>query len=284
MRSGWTLHEMIVSLVVAGAVVALAASAATGQLRFFRGVGEVSSLRTQLTQGAMIASNVLRDVGSRGDLHVALDSAIEASVTIGSAITCASDTGRIRVTRPQASGATLASFMEEPQPGDAVHAFLADSSAGWIRLTVAAAPVSAQCVRFPETSGWLVALAEPFVIPAGAPVRFTRRTRLSHYRASDGRWYLGLREWNAPLARFNAIQPVAGPFAPYATSSASGIRFDYHDETGARLDPPVDPGRVALVSAVFRGETIRPAQVPGMKSPAAPSWADSTSMSVAIRR
>lgn len=283
MRRGWTLHEMIVSLVVAGAIVALAASAATGQLRFFRGAGEVSALRIQLTQGAMVASNVLRDVGSRHDIHVALDSAVEVSVTIGSAITCASDTGRLRVTRPQASGATLASFIEEPQVGDVVHAFLADSSAGWLRLTVAAAPVSVPCVRFPESAAWLVAVAEPFVVPAGAPVRFARRNRLSHYRASDGRWYLGLREWNASLGRFNAIQPVAGPFAPYSTS-AGGIRFDYRDEAGRLLELPVDPGRVALVTIVFRGETIRPAQVPGMKSPAAPSYADSLSMSVAIRR
>lgn len=283
MRRGWTLHEMIVSLVVAGTIVALAASAATGQLRFFRGAGEISALRIQLTQGAMIASNVLRDVGSRHDIHVALDSAIEASVTIGSAITCASDTGRLRVTRPQGSGATLASFMEEPQPGDVVHAYVADSTSGWIRLTVAAAPVPAPCVRFPESAGWLVAVAEPFVVPAGAPVRFTRRTRLSHYRASDGRWYLGLREWNAPLARFNAIQPVAGPFAPYSPA-AGGIRFRYQDEAGALLGLPAEPGRVALVTVAFRGETIRPAQVPGMTSSSAVSYADSISMSVAIRR
>lgn len=283
MRRGWTLHEMIVSLVVAGTIVALAASAATGQLRFFRGAGEISALRIQLTQGAMIASNVLRDVGSRHDIHVAQDSAAEVSVTIGSAITCASDTGRLRLTRPQASGATLASFIEEPQPGDAVHAFVADSISGWIRLTVAAAPVPASCVRFPASAGWLVAVAEPFVVPAGAPVRFTRRTRLSHYRASDGRWYLGLREWNVSLARFNAIQPVAGPFAPFSPA-ASGIQFSYQDEAGALLELPVDPGRVALVTVVFRGETIRPAQVPGMKSPSAPYYADSISMSVAIRR
>lgn len=283
MRPGWTLHEMIVSLVVAGAIVALAASAAIGQLRFFRGVGEVSGLRVQLTQGATIASNVLRDVGTRADIHAALDSAIEVSATIGSAVTCAADTGRIRVTRPAASGQTLASFMEEPRPGDVVHAFLADSSAGWIRLTVSAAPVATPCARFPESTGWMVALAEPFVLSAGAPVRFTRRTRLSHYRASDGRWYLGLRDWNASLGRFNAIQPVAGPFAPYGPSTSSGVRFDYRDESGAPLDVPLDPGRVALVTMTFRGETVRPARVPGMPTTSAPSYADSTSLSVAIR-
>lgn len=283
MRPGWTLHEMIVSLVVAGAVVALAGSAAIGQLRFFRGVGEVSGLRLQLTQGATIASNVLRDVGTREDIHLALDSAIEVSPTIGSAVTCAPDTGRIRVTRPAASGHTLASFMEEPRPGDVVHAFLPDSSAGWIRLTVAAAPVATPCARFPESTGWMVALAEPFVLSAGAPVRFTRRTRLSHYRASDGRWYLGLRDWNASLGRFNAIQPVAGPFAPHGPPAATGVLFEYRDEGGARLSPPVDPGRVALVAMTFRGETVRPAQVPGMPATSPASHADSTSLSVAIR-
>lgn len=283
MRHGWTLHEMIISLVVAGAIVALAAGAAAGQLRFFRGIGEISGLRVQLTQGAMIAANVLRDVGSRADIHVASDSAIEVSATFGSALTCAIDTGRIRVTRPEASGRTLASFIGEPQAGDVVHAFVPDSTAGWVRLTVAAAPVATTCARFPDSGGWLVAITEPFVVPAGAPVRFTRRTRLSLYRASDGRWYLGLREWNAGLARFNAIQPVAGPFAGYSPTSGSGFRLDYRDEYGALLARPVDAPRVALITVAFRGATVRPAQMPGMASVAAPFHADSTSLSVPIR-
>lgn len=275
---------MIVSLAIAGAIVSLAAAAATGQLKFFRGVGEVSAVRGQVSQAALIAANVLRGVGSTADLHVALDSAVEVSVTIGSALACATDTGRLRVPGARLDGATLASFLEEPQAGDLAHAFIPDSASGWLRLTVAAPPVASGCPRFPESPGWQVPLAEPLVVPAGAPIRFTRRTRVSLYRSSDGGWYLGLKEWNGALDRFNTIQPAAGPLAPYGALAESGLHFQFLDSAGGVVPSPVDPARVALVTIRARGASVRPASVPGMTAVNQTFHADSTFLSVAIRR
>jgi hypothetical protein len=283
---GWTLHEMIISLAVTGVIVTLAGSAALGQLRFFRGVGEIITVRTQVGQAATIAANVLRDVAAPSDLHVALDSAVEASVTIGSAVTCRADTGQLTVPAGDATaGNSLGAYAETPQAGDVAHVLISDSSgAGWITAGVASAPSGATCLRFPWAGrAWILDTSEPFVFPEGAPVRFTRRTRLSLYRASDNQWYLGLRDWNSALNRFNTIQPVAGPLRPYSSSTAlSGFSIEYRDSTGALL-PPGDRGRVALITVLARGNSRRPARVAGIHSTAAPFYHDSAVVSVAIR-
>ena len=77
--------------------------------------------------------------------------------------------------------------------------------------------------------------------------------RYSIYRASDGDWFLGERDWNAALARFNTVQPIAGPFA---SAAAGGIRFAYLDTSGAAIPSPVADGmHVAAVRIEARGQT-----------------------------
>lgn len=280
MRAGWTLPEMLVALVVTSVVVALAAGAGVAQLRMYRGVGDVAAVRTQVAQAALITAGVLRDVPSRMHILVAQDSAIEVAVATGVSITCRGDTGRVTVARPVASGHTLASFTDTPRPGDDVEILAVDSTLGTLRASVAADPVGAMCARFPGTDAWTVALAQPFVVGAGVPVRFTRRLRLSTYRSSDGQWYLGMREWNPALARFNTIQPVAGPLLPQG-GLPRGFQLEYRDAAGATLSP-VDPARVALVGIVSRGDTPRPVYRFGAQSAPA-TRRDSARVSVHIR-
>ena len=72
-RKGWTLHEMIISLAVTGAVLALAVHAALGQLRFFHGVGEITNLRGQLAQTTLVPRALLWGVSPvAGDIAVSL--------------------------------------------------------------------------------------------------------------------------------------------------------------------------------------------------------------------
>jgi len=272
---------MIVSLVVTGIIVALAAGAGAGQLRVLRGISEISMVRTQVSQAALVTAGVLRDVASRHHILVALDSAIEVAVTTGSSITCRSDTARVVVARPSAAGNTIGAFPETPQPGDGVEILDVDSTVGHISARVSHAPVAAACERFPWAAGWNVAIAELFVVQAGMPVRFTRRLRLSVYRASDSRWYLGMREWNAAQGRFNTIQPVAGPLLPYGGQS-SGFRLQYRDSTGALLVAP-DPSRIALVTVVARGDSRRPVRIAGMRSANGMAHRDSALVSIPIR-
>jgi prepilin-type N-terminal cleavage/methylation domain-containing protein len=280
-RTGWTLPEMLIALVVTALIVALAAGAAVGQLRMYRGLGEVAAVRTQVRQAALVIAGILRDVPNRRHIVAAMDSALEVAVNTGTSFTCEADTGRIVVARPAPNGPTLAAFTETPQPGDGVEILAVDSSVGRLDARVAGEPAGALCLRFPDADAWSILLVEPFVIGAGMPVRFTRRLRISTYRASDGQWYLGLREWNPSQNRFNTIQPVAGPLLPQG-AVPPGLRLDYRDATGALLSPP-DPASIALVTVTARGDSPRPVRIAGMRRSQTERHRDSVVVSIAIR-
>ena len=61
-RRGWTLHEMLISLGVMSGVMAIAAHAATSQLRFFKDAGELATLRGQIGHASTIAATMLWSV------------------------------------------------------------------------------------------------------------------------------------------------------------------------------------------------------------------------------
>lgn len=286
MSRGWTLHEMLISLAVTAGIFVLASNAALGHLRFFRGTGEIVRLRSQLGHASGIAAGVLRAVDAPPDILLAQDSAAEVYAAYGVAFACKDDTGRATFPAPSSDPpGTLAAFGDTPQPGDVARIlFVDDSGAGWIAARVAAAPMSGgPCARFPAAaSTWTVSLVEPFVVPAGAALRFARRTRVSSYRASDGRWYLGVREWNGTLERFNTVQPVAGPLRPYGLDAAStGFLLAWTDSAGAPAG--ADPNGIAAVTVVARGESVRPVRVAGLWSRAAPWYADSSVSAVPFR-
>jgi prepilin-type N-terminal cleavage/methylation domain-containing protein len=280
-RSGWTLPEMLIALTVTAMIVALAAGAGVSQLRIYRGLGDAAAVRTQVAQAALVAAGLLRDVPSRRHILVAMDSAIEVAATTGTSFTCRADTGRITVARPEASGFTLAAFTETPQAGDAIEILAMDSTLGRLDARVADAPTTASCPRFAGAEGWSVPLVEPFVVQAGMPVRFTRRHRLSTYRGSDGLWYLGMKEWNPALARFNTIQPVAGPLLPQ-TGTTHGLTIEYRDASGSALPAPA-LGDIAIVTVTARGLSSRPVRVAGMRTSSGGLLPDSATISIAIR-
>lgn len=288
-RRGWTLHEMLISMGVTGIVMALVAHAATGQLRFFHGVGEVVALRGQIGHATGIVAGVLWSASSAGgDIVVAQDSAIEVRMSIGAAITCASALGRAVIpAASDTSGNALSAFVEPPDAGDRVVALFEDSlGASWLTLHVASSPVAGGgCPTFPSAAKtWTIALQEQLSVPAGAALRFTRPIRLSLYRAADTRWYLGARTWNAATLRFNVIQPVAGPLNPYSSNpTTTGFLLTYRDNAGAELTPEAEPTRIASVTVVARAQSTRPVRVGGLLSKASGAYEDSAAVTVALR-
>src|SRR5438132_14243282 len=83
-------------------------------------------------------------------------------------------------------------------------------------------------------------------------IRFFRRVHYSVYQAADGRWYLGYfdcKTGRVPVC--NALQPLAGPFQPYAVNGTSGVQFAYYDSTGAVT---ANRSLVARISLVVRGQ------------------------------
>jgi hypothetical protein len=266
---------MLISLVVMSGVMALAAQVATGQLRFFRSSAELATLRGDASQAGSIAASMFRGLSPQaGDVHVALDSAIEVHVAIGAAVACSSAEGLITIpasTGP--TGNTFAAFSELPEAGDLVFALHADSIGDrWSTHTVAeSGTLSTSCGALPaSTAARFVRLEDPVTLDPAAALRFARPFRLSLYRSSDGRWYLGARDWNAESRRFNTIQPVAGPLGPYdRDASRTGLTFVYRDVSGAELLSPVDRHRIATITVVSRATSGR--------------FTDSSAVTVALR-
>ena len=260
MKRGFSVHELLISLTVMSVVFAVATHFATQQTRFFRGVAEVHAVRSQLDHVTEIVRNVLANVSpATGELLVAQDSALEVRVTTGTSFVCSSVPGRLDIRAPSASSeGDVSAFARSPSPGDRISALLSDSlGVTWLHLQVASPPGAQElCAYNPEMGKtWSIATVEPMTLPPGAAVRFVRPLRLSLYRSSDNRWYLGARDWNGDALRFNAIQPVAGPLLRYQDGPGSGLRFLYHDNQGRQLVPPVDPATVASVSVVARAAT-----------------------------
>jgi hypothetical protein len=99
------------------------------------------------------------------------------------------------------------------------------------------------------------------VVPALAPLRITRQTRVALYRASDGTWQLGYREWNDAAASFAAPQPVAGPFARSAADGAF-TGFRYFDATDIELHPDIDTSARSRIARIRFTALLVPSQGP----------------------
>jgi prepilin-type N-terminal cleavage/methylation domain-containing protein len=286
-RAGFSLHELLISLTILSAVMGLAAHAATRHARLFRGIDELAAARDHATHTSAIAERILWGVApAAGDLIAAHDTALEVRIAIGSAVVCDGWPGRFVIPAPPATeGHTLASFLDEPQAGDRIAALFSDSlGSTWLTLHVTASPVADVCARFAGISAaWSVVTNEQLVVPSGAILRFSRPLRLAMYRASDSRWYLGAREWNADEQTFHTIQPVVGPLRPpSADESHTGLLIVYRDAAGARLIPPFEPSHVASVSIVTRTQTATPIRIEGMSGFGA-LRADSSTVTIALR-
>jgi len=280
---------MLISLVLTGAVLALAAHMALSQLRFFVGVTEIVGVRTQIGHATAVVSRALWGISpAAGDIIVAMDSALEIHATIGSAVVCQASIGRATIAAPvQGYGNALAAFFESPAVGDRVHVFFDDSlGSGWLTLNVATAPAAGgSCLTFPQVAAtWTLELREPVTLQKGAALRVTRPLRLSLYRGSDSKWYLGARDWNSESGQFNSPQPVAGPLRPYsANPDKTGFLLIFRDAAGAVLDPPVDVLRVASVTITSRTLSLRPMKVWSIAPTTAEAFGDSVSVAISPR-
>ena len=257
MRRGFTLHEIIISLTVTSGVLAVAAHFSTHQLRFLRTVTERQVRQTQLGEAAAIVAAVLANAyPGAGDILVAEDSVLELRLTTGVGVVCAATPARVVVSAGTQDGAA-ALYADPPQAGDSMDALFADSSGvTWLRFSIAATVSATESCGDVRSASAAVALTlvEPMTLPVGAPVRFTRPFRLSHYRSSDGDWYLGGRDWNGAEGRFNSVQPLAGPLlGRNAGTEDRGLALQYLDSLGSQLPSPTDPRQIASVRVVVRG-------------------------------
>ena len=249
-RSGSSLVELLVALGLAAVLLTAATGSMLRQQRATRWIGVFGAAESQASHTVRLLPDELALLdAAAGDVvpGQASDSMLELRTVVASAITCDTATSAVTLA-PDAGAAPPLGGMARPiAAGDSLW-FL--DSLGWrARAVVAASRSTSGCVRPPAPSAVTTRLAldAAMDVGGGTPLRITRHERWVFYRASDGRWYLGIRDWNAASARFNSPQPVAGPFVRALRSGErTGLRF--FDSLGNALAPDgTNEGGIARV-------------------------------------
>ena len=263
-RAGFTLAELLLVIVLGALVLGLVASMGNGLRRQLAAWSSRVASAEQLRGAAAILPLDLRALSvSAGDIRAgeARDSSLEIRATVASAIVCAAGAGEVQLA-PYAGPAGQSSALV--QAGDTMWVLTdTDSTESWRAIpatSVREAPAgcavldatAAGATRVFETSrivsAGIAAEHLPYVRP-GAAVRVTRPIRYSVYRASDSRWYFGIRTWSSAAAQFATVQPVSGP---YHRSARSGTAFHYFDSTGVEVPSgAADTWRITRVEAAL---------------------------------
>ena len=266
-RAGVTLAELVIALAVAGIVLALLTAISVREQRVFSDLAQRAALAAQLRDASTILPVDLRALSpASGDVRDARDTAIELRATIASGVVCDTAANGLILAPPLGdNGAVYATSMAAVSPGDTAWLLDAgDSASSWrpFAVTFAGSARAGQCAAGgPRLPPSIVALSRGQLtlsgnIPSGAvgmPLRVTRPMRFSIYRASDGAWYLGERDWNAAALRFNIVQPVAGPLL---SPASGGGAFGYRDSAGSPLvTPVVDGSAIRMFDIMLRGQT-----------------------------
>lgn len=265
-RVGYTLVELIIALSLGALVIGLGALIGFRHQRFHRDVVIAVERADQLDELVALMPISLRGIApGEGDIAPggARDTALEFRAVIASAAVCDSSTTSVLLA-PADLSPRLASFLSRPEAGDTAW-FLEPTATGeaWTPRVIATSFDSSGVCRlgssFPFGSSRRTSIAlrlQAAIQTQPAVVRVTRPWRYSIYRASDGRWNLGAKEWNPELARFNTIQPVAGPLV---SATAGGLRFRYLDSVGGALPlVPPDVRRIAAIEVGFRVDSTTP--------------------------
>ncbi len=312
-RSGFTLVELLVTLIIMGVVLGTITTLLVRQQRFYRSTSDMMEARTQVRQAIDMLPADLRglsssDVRNGTDMYAASDKAIDFRAITGSSVLCRIPNTTTVVLPPLnlAAGTLLSTWTGALQAGDsllvyddsssasgnnddhwAVHAVTAvatldpaaANACGTASRFVSAADVTAGRVSYQLT----VSPALTATISIGAPVRIFHRRRYELYQASgsSNNWYLGTYECRTSCG---TLTPVSGPFAAYsATAGSSGLSFTYLDSLGSVLPGTPSAAQRALIARITlaaRADTRGEVDIPGK---ARATLRDSLSLDVVLR-
>jgi hypothetical protein len=240
-RIGSSLIELVVALVLVGIVLGAASTSLLRQQRGFRWIGAVTGAEVQMRPVVRIIPSELAQLdAAAGDLvpGQASDSTLQLRAVVASSLACDSSNGTVTLLPNSSAAVPIGGVARTPITGDSVWLFSGDTL-GWQSRAITAVSRTTTGCRTPPmapAASYRLSLNAPLALPGGTPIRVTRQERYVVYRASDGLWYLGLRDWSQSLGRFAAPQPVAGPFIR-ALSNSGLTGFRYFDSTGASVTP-----------------------------------------------
>ena len=247
-----SLAELLVALSLGGIVLGIAAGSMLRQQRGVRWVEGLSAAELQVRPVMHLLTDELSQLdASAGDIAPgqASDSSLQLRTVIAASLTC--DSAAALTLIPEASSApALGGSASPPAVGDSVWLYRGALLSWRPRLVTGVSRPTSACAVPTSAVGatYRLLLDAPADVAAGTPVRITRWERWVVYRGSDGRWYVGIRDYSPSTSRFLAAQPVAGPFVRSVRSNGARTGFRYFDASGAPLDPDgTNEGRIARV-------------------------------------
>ena len=298
---GITLPEMMVVLVLLGLVVGGLMTVLVRQQRFYTGTSEIIQTKVSARQAIDILSSELRGISTstRGgapnavDIYAMSDWSLTFRSQFGGSVLCTIDPTRTIVTLPPRDMQnSLTSFLSDARAGDSIFVFDQGAQPGtnddrWWRAALARDPEVGVCPMAPigftvsavEAAGGIrLTLTEALApdVSIGAPIRFFRPASYSLYQMPGGDWWLGY--FACPGNVCTPIQPVSGPYRPYAVAGGpSGLAFAYFDSTGGVT---ADPRAVARIDVVARSQSQYNLDVANVKNS---KYQDSLAVSIAVR-
>jgi hypothetical protein len=246
-----SLAELLVALSLGGMVLGVAAGSMLRQQRGLRWVEGLSGAELQLRPVLRLLTDELTQLdASAGDVGAgqASDSALQIRTVIAASLSC--DSAATLALIPEASAVpALGGSATPPDVGDSAWLY-GGAPSGWrARAIVGVSRTTSACAVPTSAPGpvYRLSLDAPPDVPAGTPVRVTRWERWVVYRAGDGKWYVGIRDYSPSTSRFLAAQPVAGPFVRNVRGGAR-TGFRYFDASGTPFEPDgTNESRIARV-------------------------------------
>jgi type II secretory pathway pseudopilin PulG len=245
-----TLIELIVAVVLAAIVLGTATASSLRQQHSHASLLSTTDTDAQIRAATLVMASQLELLDPlAGDLiqGEADDSAMQVRAPVAQSLACRREVGAATLVPDVPSTIALGGVVSTPRAGDTLW-WLADSAWRASKLTGVNSVTVACGLALGTGRTVQLVLGTLDTIETGSPIRVTRQTRYSIYRASDGTYQLGVREWNDSTHRFSAPQPVAGPLLLRRGSRRSGFR--YFDATGVELTASTGPIDVAAVARI----------------------------------
>ncbi len=319
-RHGMTLVEILISLVLLGIVSGVIMRVVMRQQRFYQGVNQIITQRSQLRQATSVLPIDLRSLSSKGnDILVASDSSMEIMVDVGIGVVCeviGGDQVALLPEKLKSSDQTLTSWFGygEPDPTGnldyTVYIYNDSSFAGneddrWQPFTlnkiyhdktrcltgfttIADVGLDRYVLQLKSSEPPDALTAGPLsrYIGVGAPVRIVKQVRYKLFNDADGKWYLGYSEYDRSAVSYLNLSPVSGPYDPYDPVSGTGIGFRYYDVDGNEIASGADSAnraRIARIDLIARARTSANVRAAGIQNGADQQYRDSLAVSVMLR-
>ncbi len=251
-RRGFTLVEILISMVILSVVLGAIYQLLNTNQRLSRAQAEQVSLQSSVRTGSLVVPTELRELntvvgGTIDQVDILAKGAdnIQYRAMRGLGQLCESPAAQtqLRLLRASYSG------YRDPVPvRDSVYVFIdgnpdVSTDDGWISLRITAVATGTAC---PGGAADITLTTEANANLPGLPVRTPVRTyevmQLQFY-AADGRWWLGARSVSAG----EVLQPLLGPL-----SAGDGFLLEYLDANGVAT---ANNGAVKSIRITVRGET-----------------------------